>query len=254
MAREANERTKLADALRKLKERRRELDRFGHGWLSQALVAALGGRHALWQALLERSQELIGEIDQLHDRVGSLSISIPANKEAKAVRADAVVMIEHLKAGGKWTAWGVLTPKAVRERTYLRDEVTVDGQPADSQERLQVVCNHLSLTFAINDLENAWTDHGGLPASSQLRMRMAAIKEHVSALEDALDYARACLDVGRKLTAARPSIPEPDWLSGQMQEWLDIIEASAIEELHRVATEQATASLQIGRASWRERV
>jgi very-short-patch-repair endonuclease len=249
VARKAAERAKLADALAELKERRRELDRLGHDWLTQSVAAALGGRHALWQALLERSQELIGEIDHLHDRLGSLSISIPANKDAKAVRADAVAMVEHLKAGGKWTTWGVLTPKAARERTYLRDQVTVDGQPADTHERLQAVCNHLSLAFAINDLEQAWADHGGLPASSQLRIRLTAIKEHVRALKDALGYARTCLDVGRNLAAARPSIPEPDWLSGgQMQEWLEIIEASTIEELHRVATEQATASLRILKA------
>ena len=42
------------------------------------------------------------------------------------------LVIEHLQGGGKWTAFGLLTPKAVKDRTYLRDEITVDGQLADT--------------------------------------------------------------------------------------------------------------------------
>jgi hypothetical protein len=57
--------------------------------------------------------------------------------------------------------------------------ITVDGQAADTQERLHTVCQHLELTFAFNDLELAWSDHNGLPSGSVPRIRVAAIKEHV---------------------------------------------------------------------------
>ena len=151
--------------------------------------------------------------------------------------------IEHLQAGGNWTRWGLFTPKVVKEWTYLRDQVTVDGRPADTLERLQAVCHHLDLTSAIEALERAWANHGGLPAGSDLRIRLAGIQELVGILDDALAYARTCLEQGRDLATATPPIPEPDWLTGQAQEWLAIVEASAIEERHRLATEQVTAPL-----------
>ncbi len=239
----AAKRAELAETLRKIRERRRMLLRLGYVWLRGALTDALEGRQARWQELSDQSRELIDRIIQLLDRLGSRSVSIPATRDARSVRADAVAVIEHLKGGGKWTAFGLLTPRAVKDRTYFCDEITVDGQPADTHERLYIVCVHLDLAFAFNALELAWSDHRGLPSGSQSRIRVAAIKEHVGSLNLALNYAKVCQDMGRYLSAARPVIPEPDWLSEEADEWLKLIEASTFEERYRLATEQRTACL-----------
>ena len=119
--------------------------RFGYDWLHGALTEALEGRQARWQALLDQSRQLIDQIVQLLDTLGSRQVSIPATRDARSVRADAVAVIEYLKGGGKWTEFGLLTPKAVKDRTYFRDEITVDGQPADTHERLYMVCITLTL-------------------------------------------------------------------------------------------------------------
>jgi very-short-patch-repair endonuclease len=236
-------RTELAETLRKVRERRRMLLRPGHHWMHGALSEALGGRQARWQALLDHSRLLVDRLIQLLDALGSHSVSIPATREARSVRTDAVAVIEYLKGGGKWTAFGLLTPKAVKDRTYLRDEVTVDGQPADTPERLNMVCVHLDLALAFKSLETAWSDHHGLPSGSQSRIRVAAIREHVDSLGLALNYAKVCQDLGRYLSALRPAIPEPDWLNEEADEWLGLIEASALEERHRLATELSTTCL-----------
>jgi hypothetical protein len=86
---------------------------------------------------------------------------VSVSKNAKAIRADALAIIQHLEAGGKWKRLAFFTPEVVKERTYLLDQVSVDGQPADTIERLQAVCKHLDLTVAIEDVQHAWTDHGG---------------------------------------------------------------------------------------------
>ena len=239
----AAKRAKLAETLRKVRERRRMLLRLGYDWLDGALTDALQGRQARWQALLGQSQQLIDRIVQLLDTLGSRSVSIPATREARSVRADAVAVIEYLKGGGKWTAFGLLTPKAVKDRTYFRDEITVDGQPADTHERLYIVCVHLDLALAFKALEIAWSDHGGLPSGSQSRIRVAAIKEHVSSLSFALNYAKVCQELGRYLNGVRPAIPEPNWLNEEADEWLELIDASTLEERYRLATEQTTACL-----------
>ena len=243
MVLETRARSQLAEALTKLNDGRRKLARYGYSWLDGAVRATLNGRQALWCALYDQSQHLIQKIEELLNALGSSSISLPAEKEAKTVRADAAAVIDHLKAGGKWNTWVVLTPKTVKERTYLRDQVTVDDQPADSIERLQLVCTYLDLAFSIQALEQAWADHGGLPASSQPRIRLAAINEHVSILGDALNYAEACQKLNRYMALSRPAIPEPDWLSEEAEAWLDIIDATSVEERQRVAANHVTASI-----------
>ncbi len=236
-------RARLADNLRLREEARLRLDRFKSNWLRDAVTAALGGRHAAWYALRDRSCDLIGEIERLLAKLGTTSVEIRTDKEATTIRADAVAVIQHLEAGGKWSSWGVFTPKNVKERLYLRVQVAVDGQPADTVERLQAVCCHLELTFAIADLQRAWVDHGGLPLGSELRIRLAAIKEHVGIFDEALQYANECLKVGGAMKAAVPTIPVPDWQNGQAKEWLNIIDCAAIEERHRLAAEQVTRCL-----------
>jgi very-short-patch-repair endonuclease len=57
------------------------------------------------------------------------------------------------------------------------------------------------------------------------------------------------LGLGRSFGAAMPAIPEPDWLSDQADEWLELIEASAVEDQHRRATDQVTACLRDLRAA-----
>jgi very-short-patch-repair endonuclease len=245
----AAKRAELAEILRKVRERRRTLLRLGHHWLHGALSEALEGRQARWQALLDHSRQLVDRLVQLLDTLGSRSVSIPATREVSCVRADAIAVIEYLNGGGKWTAFGLLTPKAVKDRTYLRDEITVDGQPADTPKRLYMVCVHLDLVLAFNALEVAWSDYRGLPSGSQSRIRMAAIREHVDSLSLALNYAKVCQDLGRYLSALRPAIPEPNWLNEEVDEWLELIEASTLEERHRLATEQSTACLRDLRAA-----
>jgi very-short-patch-repair endonuclease len=245
----AAKRAELAEILRKVRERRRTLLRLGYDWLRGAVTEALEGRQARWQALLDHSRQLIDRIVQLLDTLGSRSVSIPVTREARSVRADAIAVIEHLKVGGKWTAFGLLTPKAVKDRTYFLDEVSVDGQPADTHERLYMVCVHLDVALAFNTLEVAWSDHRGLPSGSQSQIRVAAIREHVDRLSLALNYAKVCHDLGRYLNGLRPAIPEPNWLNEEADEWLELIEAATLEERHRLATEQSTACLRDLRAA-----
>jgi very-short-patch-repair endonuclease len=239
----AEERERLAEQLREIREKRRRLGRLGYDWMHGLVTEALEGRQARWQELRNQSWELIGRIDQLLNSLGSRLVSMPEDWDARVVRADAAVIVEHLKGGGKWTAFGFFTPKAVKDRIYFHEHITVDGQPADTLDRLQIVCNYIDVVLAFAALELAWSDHTELPSGSQPRIRVAAIKEHVGSLGSALDYAETCLRLARNLSAATPVIPEPDWLNGQADEWLELIDASALEERCRQAAERATECL-----------
>jgi very-short-patch-repair endonuclease len=237
------ERARLAAKLQEIAERRKSLRRLGYNWMYDALSEALEGRQARWQALFDYSWQLIHRIDQLLDSLGSRLVSIPETLNLRLLRDDAAAVLEHLKGGGKWTTFGVFTPKAIKDRIYIRHEITVDGQVPDTQERLQIVCDHLDLAFAFHALDLAWSVHNSLPSGAQQRIRVAAIKEHVGSLGSALDYVQACLYLGRHFSTATPVIPEPNWLNGQVDEWFELFSASVLEERYRLATEQVTACL-----------
>jgi very-short-patch-repair endonuclease len=238
-----DDRAALAGKLREMKESRESLQRRSDSRLRDALRSALGGRQASWQALLNQSVQTIREIDQLIQRLGSHEVSLPQTWDLKQVRPDVVAVYRHLREGGKWIEFGLYTPKVIKGRTYLRGPITVDGYVADTAERLRIVCDHVDFVLALQALELAWSDYGGLPPGSQPRIRMAAIQEHVAIFAAALDYAQTCVHVGRILGATNPAIPEPDWLNGEADAFLDLISAATLGDRHRMATEHVTACL-----------
>jgi very-short-patch-repair endonuclease len=237
------DRAALAAKMRELKEARESLQRLGDNWVLRALREVLDGRQAVWQALLDQSLEAVHEIDRLLPRLGSHVVSMPESWDLTQVRADVVVVYRHLREGGNWTALGWLTPKAVKGRAYLRGPITINGQVADTAERLRIVCDHIDLALTFQVLDASWSDHGGLPSGAQPRIRAAAIKEKIGNFANALDYAQACRQLGRGFASAAPVIPEPDWLNGEADAFLGVIGAAALEDQHRIAAERTTACL-----------
>jgi very-short-patch-repair endonuclease len=238
-----DDRAALAAKLREMKDSRESLQRRADGRLRGALHDALDGRQAGWQALLDQSLQSVAEIDQLLGRVGSHVVSFPETWDIKQVRGDVVAVYRHLREGGKWIEFGLYTPKAVKGRLYLRGPVTVDGLPADTAERLRIVCDHIDLILTLQALDLAWSDYGGLPPGAQPKIRMAAIKEHVDIFAAALDYVQTCIHLGHVLGATTPAIPVPDWLNGEADEFLDLIGAAALDDRYRRATDEVTAWL-----------
>jgi hypothetical protein len=145
--------------------------------------------------------------------------------------------------GGKWRRFGIITPKEVKERTYLRNQITVNGQPADTVAHLSLVCTHIDIDLGLAALDDTWADHGGLPKGTERRIRLAAIKEQVDTLGDALSHVQASLRLGRDGSAEILALPAPDWLNGEAEQLLEIIVASEIEGRQQLATEKVTSCL-----------
>jgi very-short-patch-repair endonuclease len=237
------DRAALAAKMRELKEAREILQRLGDDWALRALREALDGRQVGWQAILDESVQAIREIDRLVPRLGSHAVAMPEGWDLTQARADVVAVYRHLREGGRWSVLGWFTPRALKGRTYLRGPITVNGQVADTADRLRIVCDRIDLALTFQALDAAWSHHGGLPSGSQPRIRAAAVKEHVSNFASALDYAQACRQLGRGFASAAPPIPEPDWLNGEADVFLDVISAAGLEDQHRLAAERTTACL-----------
>jgi very-short-patch-repair endonuclease len=233
------DRTSLAECLRLLNERWKSLRCFDYAY--DALRATMAGRQARWLRLFQISQQQVAVIEQFVD--GLATVAIPANRDLNAVQADVAALIRHLKSSGKLPRFGLLAPKPIRGCLYLRDEVTVDGQPPATFERLLAVHNYITVARAFKDLEQAWETYGGLPERSAPSIYLAAIREHVGSLDDALSCADACLSLHKTLNSFAPGIPGLDWAAGEAEDWLAITNASAVEERLRNASEVVTSCL-----------
>jgi very-short-patch-repair endonuclease len=244
LSRSADQKAQLAEAIRGLEEKRRQLSRYREvRWIDAVISAALAGRQAVWRTLHERSSSLARDVERLLDRTVRHSVTIPPTRDLRAVRNDAAAMIEHLRVHEKWPAFDFMASKKIKGKLYLRDEVQVDSQPPLTIDQLQVICDQIQLDASLSDLENAWSEYGGLPKGTDLKLRLAGIHEQIDILGRALEYAESCTDLGRALESHSPPIPEPKWLDDDAKFYLAIVEASAIEQKYVLAAQWVTASL-----------
>ena len=237
----ADERSDLADNLMSIEERRRALQGGQAEWLPAALQEVVVGRNAKWRALFKLSKERIGQIEPLLRSLGNRVVTRPEGLDPRKVRSDAVAAAKHLQADGKWKLLGLVTPKALKGRTYLKKDVLVDGQPADNVQKLSLVCDDLDLEFALADLVSLWKDIGVTDTSADRRFCLPNLKPHVSALENALEYADACAHAAQNMSRKSPPIPTPNWLDGEAQRWVDLIVAAGIDEDLDEAEQQVAA-------------
>ncbi|HLG85919.1 MAG TPA: AAA domain-containing protein [Alphaproteobacteria bacterium] len=234
------ERARIGHELDELNRRRKALLQHRFEWLPVALEELLAGRQARWQALLTESKKLLERIENRIEHLGASTVVVPPGRDPTRVRADAELLAAHLRAGGKLKFLRFMIPKVVRERSYLYEQVTIDGQPADTEERLLLACDYLDLNLAFNAMDKVWADFGGLPSGSQYKLRFAAISEQIQTLAEALSYCRRCLELGGGLPEP---VPATDWLTSELEKWKDIVVATAIEDRCRVATERVTSCL-----------
>ena len=192
---------------------------------------------------LDSSREALAQVESLCERLDDRIVTIPEGRDLRKVRADAAAAIAHFDAGGKWKRLRLFTPQNLKGREYLKDEVLVDGVGASDRERLQAVSDYLDIGFAREELHNIWGGIGAEPLPDDLRQALAVSKEQLSALEKARDYADACNDLAQTMAKAFPPIPTPNWLNGDTEKWLELIEAAAVEDRYRTATHKVNSGV-----------
>jgi very-short-patch-repair endonuclease len=212
-------------------------------WRRAALQDCITQRRARWDTLIELSRDRLATVDTLLTRIGDWVVQLPASRDARRVRADAAVALSHFQKGGKWKVLGLVTPRTLKSRVYLKHEVLVDGAGAADSERLQIVCDDLDLQYALADLDSAWADVGARPAAGDRRLRIAVLKEQLRLLEQVCEYVDACGRLAASFAAGSPSIPLPNWQQGEALTWIELIDAAAVEDRHRDATCVVTSAI-----------
>ena len=226
----------IAHRLQEIESRRKAGIFERNEWLQTPVEDWVAGKRARWDTIVDTSREVLERVEPLCERLGSQVVTIPEGRDQRKVRADAEAAMSHLNGGGKWKTLGLFTPQSLKGRDYLKDEVQVDGAGASECGRLQAVSDFLGTELALEDLRKTWYGVGAEPLPDDLRQALAVAREQLSALEEGRDYADACNELAQILATASPPISAPNWLNGEAENWLGLIEAAGIEDRYRKAT------------------
>lgn len=238
------DRATLKTDLIALEAQRLALQRCRLEWLPKALQDTTTGRTAEWTTLLEISGKGLDKVRTLLPLIDTHAVVIPDGMDLRKLRIDAMSAARYLKSGGKWKHFGLITPDALKGREYLKRDVLVDGQPADKAGKLGVVSDHADLELALSDLQKAWGDVGVTNFSADRRLRLANLDEHASALSHAIKFTKSCEQSAHSLSSRGTPIPTPDWLSGEAQQWIDLIAAADLDDELRKAKYEIEKSVQ----------
>lgn len=219
----------LRQNLKNLDENRLELIRTASAWAQTALKDLLIGRRSRWEAILERSEELYTKAEALHSELGNVVITIPDTRDKRKVHADTQAAIAYLSKSGTWKRMGIFTPAELKGKTYLKEEIQVDGVGAATIKQLQKLYNELTIAFTLEELASLWCDVGANLTFRNRLFLFADIKEQHSLLEQCLLYADACFKTDNALAAISPAIAAPDWLDGEVIQWIELLDVAEKE-------------------------
>ncbi|GMV44455.1 MAG: hypothetical protein AMXMBFR64_61710 [Myxococcales bacterium] len=206
------DRSGLLDAVRTASSLLTALSTRTNKWLPESLDQLLAGRHQAWLALHELTTHAVGQLTPTVAKWEDVHVRGLENRDRRTALSDARTMLDHLTMGGRWSRLGFV-PADVKPRMYLKKEVTVDGQPAETIDVLETLVGRLE---AEETLARAWTEWTGraAPATTGLRMQLAELVDHCSALEAALKASDAALAAERSMLGGAPALPMPDWRNG----------------------------------------
>ena len=238
-------RSKVADELRDIERKHLALERIKDNWLQIAIKDLMEHRKARWETLIVLTKSGIAKVEILINRLGPRIVTIPDNYDLHKVRVDAEAAIGHLNKGMQWKRLVLFTPKVLKDYVYLKENIRIDGVEAADSEQLQVVCDYLDIEFTLSDLKSAWNEVEAVSTSNDKRLVVAVLKEQLSALEQGLEYVNACHGLADEMARATPPIPEPDWMNGGVQKWLELIDAAVFEDKHREAVSRINGDTKI---------
>lgn len=179
--------------------------------LEDLLVSA----RARWSRQAADSEALLRDAARLLEGVGPARVEVPDDIDEDCLGADVKRRLAHFEDGGR-KGISVLAPRVVRETGYIVKLCRVDGQKADTIERLRRVRDHLELQRKIRELRELWGPSlAEAPSSGQTLSRAQELTAELKALLEFFDTKRAdaiATSLGPKRTTVASASERHDWL------------------------------------------
>ena len=182
----AQDRQAALRAVQDVAQRRTELERRRESWIAPAVEDVLALRDREWKAQLATTRQALSTAESLLQILGGHAVSGLNRIQPDVALGHVASLTQHLTSGKRLKGvFGIA--KVAREAEPLLDRVRVDGQPADSIDRLSAVKARIELELALTPVEQLWRlpDGTDLP----LTQRIARLQDEEGVLLQVLDFA-----------------------------------------------------------------
>ena len=179
-------------------------------WTERAAREILSGQGRQWSVILAKSNEYLEAAVALGEQVESLKVAGIDDIDRSVIKLDAELLLSYIRQGGKLRRF-LFTPKIVRQRKYLVEDVCINGRPAGTEQALQALIAYLSLADLLENLSRVWGELA--PSADRASERqIAEFQDLRNALQEALALQVLADSIYAKLREARdllePSLHE----------------------------------------------
>ena len=218
----------LNDSLLELRKEIRKYLQHKDRWVQTCSNEVLAQQSRKWLELRRFTEEHLEKLEKSLQRSSGVNVSGIRGRSRSEVRADAAMLLEHLRNGGRLGFW-IFRPAVVRSRLYLIRDVNVNGTRCDCIEPLKTLMAWLDAGDTLDTLRRRW---GGLQVVGPTSFdgQFSEFKALRDTLHEILDL-RQRIEKVRSVLAKIPGFLEPLWHSqDELQFLAQSIEAVGIED------------------------
>lgn len=206
-------------------------------WQSSALIDLSSGGTDKWSLLLKRSSSLSSRAAKLIKDLGRNTVSISGNKEAQKYLNDIKFVSEFIDSGGKWKSLGIFTPAKIKDRIYIRDDITVNGSIIETTDDLKIAHSGILLSVTIEQLSAIWESSGLTLNTKDRDSFVLEVRECEKYLTEVFSYIDLCANAMIKVSSYSSSFKEPRWFSNDIGVILRLIGVANQEKKYVAAVE-----------------
>jgi len=204
----ATDREAIATCLGEILQACRILKPQAREWAQKAALDILADRDRQWRELLSETQKHLQILEPLQTN-DEIQLSGVTCLEAEKLKADAEIILNHLRSGKKLSFLGLFYPAPIKERIYLLEQVRVNGRAADNPENLEKIIIWATFRQTLDYLEKLWAPYARPPLGEN-RTRLAEYRDFLEPLSQALDIYPKISQV-KSLVNHLPNFLPPDW-------------------------------------------
>jgi len=199
-----------------------------HPWVQKAAQELLAGQKNHWELLVEITEKHLTNIEDKIIQTDKTEITGIEGHSLQKIKADAQILLHHLKNGGKLGFW-IFRPKTIRYQFYLTKTVTVNGQFCKNIDMLSKLINWIEVHENLKVVRNQWQPYANISETLSATLQFANFKDNINLLKNAfklLEYKTKL----QQIISEIDNCPEPVWHQiNSLKEFETLLECAEIE-------------------------
>lgn len=147
----------IQESLTELRDEVVRLKSLPYTWIPNALRDISLGNDAVWQELHKTSDQILHNIAKIYRAPDESTVTLPDDRDPKAVLADAELLKEHMLNGGK-LGWGPFRPKVVKSVLYIIKNVKLNDRLCKELDQVSLLVDVLRVQTELDRGWDFWAD------------------------------------------------------------------------------------------------